>query len=158
MKNRRRMMLVTFVFAVIFSAAGLAGALSPFTNSTKSFNATSTINVEPAVDGCPGLGVSNITNVNVGLTVGEKVTVDWTFTPPPGVDGGCISLEGFEVQLSATRRSGRVADRTITASPTARSANAIFTETVDKIKVIKATVKAKFSGQATATKTENSDN
>jgi len=156
MKNRRRMMLVTFVFAVIFSAAGLAGA--SFTTSTKPLAVTSPVNVEPSVEGCPGLGLTNITNVNVGLTLGEKVTVDWTFTPPPGVDGGCISLEGFEVHLSATRRSGRVAEKTISASPTARNANAIFTETVDKIKSIKATVKAKFSGQATATKTENSDN
>lgn len=158
MKNRKRMMLVTLVGAVILATAVLTGALSPLTNAINAPAATSSINVEPPGEGCSGLGVTNIKNENVGLTTGERVTVSWSFTPPPGVDGGCISVEGFDVDLSVTRRSGRVNNRTLHASTTVRSADTIFTETVDKIKSIKATVTAKFSGQAIASKTENSDN
>ena len=157
MTNRKKMMLVTLACAVALVAAGLAGVLSPLTNTTKTLAATPS-NAEPPAEGCSAVTVTDIKNENVGLTLGEKVTVSWSFTPPPGVGGGCVDVEGFKVKIEVTRRTGRKSDRTVDTNASARSTNVNFTEAGDKIKSITATVTARFSGAATATRTENSDN
>lgn len=149
--------LLTATLSLILLAlagAGLSGQLAPLSPVTTA-NAATPNAAAPPVQGCSGVTVTSITNENVGLTLGEKVTVNWTLTQP---SGACASLEGFKVSIQVTRRTGRTANRTVDLPASARSTDVNFTEAGDKIKSITATVTAKFSGAATGTKTENSDN
>jgi hypothetical protein len=150
---RKSLIVVPALALLILAGLGLKGLVTGNTLST-----TVQAAAEPVVQGCTGVAVTDIRNENVGLTLGEKVTVDWTFTPPTGVGNSCIGVEGFKVHIVVTRRNGKTDDRNLDLNASARSASVTFSEAGNKIKTVNATVTAKFSGAAVNSKTENSDN
>ncbi len=134
MKNLRKITITLACAGLV--VAGLIGALSPLTNTTKTFAAVAPA---PVAGSCTAVNVTNIQSQSIALGAGEKVTVDWNFTPPAG---DCVKVEKFDVYIEVTRRSGRKATRNIDASATARTVSAEFTDTVDPIKSARAVVTA----------------
>jgi hypothetical protein len=140
MRNFKRITPTTLAFTVAFAAAILVG-LTFLSTTSKTVVAAP----EP-VQSCSAVTINNIQTQSVALGQAEKITVNWTFTPPGG-DGGCIKVQNFEVWIEVTRRSGRKNNRKIDASATSTSVNAEFTEAgignlSDKIQSVKAIVTA----------------
>jgi hypothetical protein len=144
MKNRKKLVLLSFAAAVALAGAALAGAMSPFAKSTISA-AAFVPEQRPVQANCNVVTVTNVSSQSVAAGQGEKITVDWSFN---GTD--CLKADGFEVWIEVTRRSGRTNTRKIDASGTARSVTATFTEAgvgnlSDEITSAKAVVTAKLS-------------
>ena len=143
MKSLKRITPFTLAFTLAFALAVLIGGLSLLTNTAKTEAATTV--VEPQ-GSCSAVTINNIQTQSVALGQAEKITVNWTFTPPSGADS-CVKVQSFEVWIEVTRRSGRKNNRKIDASATANSVNAEFTEAgigaiSDEIKSVKAIVTA----------------
>jgi len=143
MNTRKKTMLLSLAFTLAVVMTGLVGGLSFLTNTAKTLAAT---RVEPVQASCSAVTITNIQTQSVALGQAEKITVDWSFTPPSG-DGGCVKVQNFEVWIEVTRRSGRKNTRKLDASATANTINAEFTEAgigalSDNIKSVKAVVTA----------------
>lgn len=132
----------TLALAFVLAVAALIGGLF-LANMTKTVAAAPP--VEP-VQSCSFVTINNIQTQSVALGQAEKITVNWSFTPPSG-DNGCIKVQNYEIWIEVTRRSGRKNTRKIDASATSTSVNAEFTEAgignlSDKITSVKAVVTA----------------
>jgi len=143
MKSRKRIVLLALPFSLAVVMASLISGSSFLPNTNKTLAATP---VEPVQASCNAVTVTNIQTQSVALGQAEKITVDWSFTPPAG-DPGCAKVANFEVSIEVTRRSGRKNNRKIDASSSSRSVNAQFTEAgignlSDSIKSVKAVVTA----------------
>jgi hypothetical protein len=143
MTSLKKITPFAWAFTLAFALAILIGALSLLTNTPKTEAATSV--VEPQ-GSCSAVTINNIQTQSVALGQAEKITVNWTFTPPSGADS-CVKVQNFEVWIEVTHRSGRKSNRKIDASATANSVNAEFTEAgigalSDEIKSVKAIVTA----------------
>ncbi len=152
--NRTKSTLLACAALLLLAGAALNSQFAKLTQPATARAAAP----EPVVQGCTGVTVTDIVNENTAASTLEKVTVNWNFTPPPGVGNSCIGVEGFKVHIVVTRRNGKTDERNIDTTASARNTSVTFTEAGNKIKTINATVTAKFSGAATNSKTENSDN
>jgi hypothetical protein len=142
MKNRTKAALFSLACAVVVFGVAVAGAMSLSAKTTTS----SALAPEPVQASCSAVTVTNIQTQSVALGQAEKVTVDWSFTPPAGGDG-CAKVQNFEVWIEVTRRSNRKNTRKLDASATAHSLSAEFSEAgignlQDSIKSVKAVVTA----------------
>ena len=143
MKSLKKVTPYTLAFTLAFGLAVLIGGLSLLTNTAKTEAATAV--VEPQ-GSCSAVTINNIQTQSVALGQAEKITVNWTFTPPSGADS-CVKVQNFDVWIEVTHRTGRKSNRKIEASATATSVNAEFTEAgigalSDEIKSVKAIVTA----------------
>ena len=142
MKKRTKAALFSLACAVAVIGVAVAGAMSLSAKTTT----RSALAPEPVQASCNAVTVTNIQTQSVALGQAEKITVDWSFTPPSGGDG-CAKVQNFEVWIEVTRRSNRKNTRKLDASATAHSVSAEFTEAgigslQDKIKSVKAIVTA----------------
>ena len=143
MKKRTKVALFSLACAVALFGAALAGAVSPFAKTNTSSAASAVV---PVQGSCTAVTVTNISSQSVAAGQGEKITVDWAFNG----DGACLTVDGFEVWIEVTRRTGRKNTRKIDASATSRSVNTTFSEVgvgslSDEIKSAKAVVTAKLA-------------
>jgi hypothetical protein len=151
MKSSKKIMPLSLALAAAVVMAGLIGGLAFLTKTTPTFAAPAP---EPQAS-CNAVTVTNISSQSVAAGQGEKVTVDWAFNG----DGACVTVDGFEVWIEVTRRTGRKNTRKIDASATGRSVNTTFSEVgvgslSDEIKSATAIVTAKLAnakGQKTQT-------
>ena len=144
--NRKTLSAVAFILAVALAAIVWNGA------------SASARNAEPvaAQGGCTAITVTNIASQGVAANQGEKITVNWSFTPPAGVGGPCVKVDGFKVKIVVKRRNGNTDQRNLDASATAREASATFAESIvnSPIESATVTVTAEFSGNAFTAKTQ----
>src|SRR5688572_5545479 len=124
MKKRTKVALFSLACAVALFVAGLAAAMAPFAKDSTTSAASAP---EPPQAGCSAVTITNIQTQSVALGQAEKITVDWTFTPPTGA-ASCVKVQNFEVWIEVTRRSNRKNTRKIDASATAHSISAEFSE------------------------------
>ena len=109
-----------------------------------------------AAQGCTAINITSIASQGVAGNQGEKVTVNWSFTPPNGVGGPCVSVTGFKVKIVVKRKNGNTDQRNIDASASAREVSATFAESIvnSPIESATATVTASFAGTAATSKTQ----
>lgn len=144
MKSSKKIMQLSLALTSAVVLAGLIGGLSSLTNIPRTLAAPE---LEPVQgNSCNAVTVTNIQSQSVAAGQGEKITVDWAFNG----DGTCVKVDGFEVWIEVSRRSGRKNTRKIDASSTSRSVNSTFSEAgignlSDKIESAKAIVTAKLA-------------
>ena len=145
--TRKTLSAIAFIMVVALAAIVWNGASASARNAEPAF---------AAQGGCTAITVTNIASQGVAANQGEKITVNWSFTPPAGVGGPCVKVDGFKVKIVVKRRNGNTDQRNLDASATAREASATFAESIvnSPIESATVTVTAEFSGNAVTTKTQ----